>query len=92
MAADEFNYGRSFITDLLQETLPQNIKIIALARPYRVGLLMPKQDIEILDLEGFSENETKQHLLNYYPDVSTQDVIEFHRLTSGNTLDSWIAT
>lgn len=84
MAADEFNYGRSFITDLLQETLPQNIKIIALARPYRVGLLMPKQDIEILDLEGFSENETKQHLLNYYPDVSTQDVIEFHRLTSGN--------
>lgn len=84
MAADEFNYGRSFITDLLQETLPQNIKIIALARPYRVGLLLPKQDIEILDLEGFSENETKQHLLNYYPDVSTQDVIEFHRLTSGN--------
>ena len=84
MAADEFNYGRSFITDLLQETLPQNIKIIALARPYRVGLLMPKQDIEILYLEGFSENETKQHLLNYYPDVSTQDVIEFHRLTSGN--------
>lgn len=84
MAADEFNYGRSFITDLLQETLPQNIKIIALARPYRVGLLIPKQDIEIFDLEGFSENETKQHLLNYYPDVSTQDVIEFHRLTSGN--------
>ncbi|MCS4297720.1 MULTISPECIES: hypothetical protein [Acinetobacter] len=84
MAADEFNYGRSFITDLLQENLPDNIKIIALARPYRVELLMPKQDIEILDLEGFSENETKQHLLNYYPDVSTQDVIEFHRLTSGN--------
>lgn len=84
MAADEVNYGRSFITDLLQETLPQNIKIIALARPYRVGLLMPKQDIKILDLEGFSENETKQHLLNYYPHVSTQDVIEFHRLTSGN--------
>lgn len=84
MAADEFDYGRSFITDLLQETLPKNIKIIALARPYRVELLMPKQDIEILDLEGFSENETKQHLLNYYPDVSTQDVMEFHRLTSGN--------
>ena len=84
MAADEFNYGRSFITDLLQETLPQNIKIIALARPYRVELLMPKQDIKILDLECFSENETKQHLLNYYPDVSTQDVVEFHRLTSGN--------
>lgn len=84
MAADEFNYGRSFITDLLQENLPNNIKIITLARPYRVELLMPKQDIEILDLEGFSENETKQHLLNYYPDVSTQDVLEFHRLTSGN--------
>lgn len=84
MAADEFNYGRSFITDLLQENLPDNIKIIALARPYRVELLMPKQDIEILDLEGFSENETKQHLLNYYPDVSAQDVLEFHRLTSGN--------
>lgn len=84
MAADEFNYGRSFITDLLQENLPDNIKIIALARPYRVELLMPKQDIELLDLERFSENETKQHLLNYYPDVSTQDVLEFHRLTSGN--------
>ncbi|MGE8545133.1 MAG: hypothetical protein ACN6NS_12565 [Acinetobacter johnsonii] len=84
MAADEFNYGRSFITDLLQENLPDNIKIIALARPYRIELLMPKQDIEILDLEGFSENETKQHLLNYYSDISTQDTIEFHRLTSGN--------
>lgn len=84
MAADEFNYGRSFITDLLQENLPDNIKIIALARPYRIELLKPKQDIEILDLEGFSENETKQHLLNYYSNVSTQDTIEFHRLTSGN--------
>ena len=84
MAADEFNYGRSFITDLLQENLPDNIKIIALARPYRVELLMPKQDVEILNLGGFSENETKQHLLNYYHDVSTQDVIEFHRLTSRN--------
>lgn len=84
MAANEFNYGRSFITDLLQENLPKNIKIIALARPYRVELLMPKQDIEILTLEGFSEKETKQHLLNYYSDVSTQDAIEFHRLTSGN--------
>ncbi|GAB01497.1 hypothetical protein [Acinetobacter sp. NBRC 100985] len=84
MAAEEFNYGRSFITDLLQETLPKNIKIIALARPYRVELLMPKQDVEILDLEGFTEDETKQHLLNYYTEVSTQDAIEFHRLTSGN--------
>ncbi|MEQ1454568.1 hypothetical protein [Acinetobacter seifertii] len=84
MAADEFDDGRSFITDLLQETLSKNIKIIALARPYRVELLMPKQDIEILTLEGFSENETKQHLLNYYSDVSTQDAMEFHRLTSGN--------
>lgn len=84
MAADEFDYGRSFITDLLQETLPKNIKIIALARPYRVELLMPKQDIKILALEGFSENETKQHLLNYYPNISIQDAIEFHRLTSGN--------
>ncbi|WP_415359735.1 hypothetical protein, partial [Escherichia coli] len=62
MAADEFDDGRSFITDLLQETLSKNIKIIALARPYRVELLMPKQDIEILTLEGFSENETKQQV------------------------------
>ncbi|MBJ8499681.1 MULTISPECIES: hypothetical protein [Acinetobacter] len=84
MAADEFNYGRSFITDLLQEILPKNIKIIALSRPYRVNLLMPKQDVEILDLIGFTEDETKQHLINYYTEVSTQDAIEFHRLTSGN--------
>lgn len=84
MAAEEFNYGRSFITDLLQEILPKNIKIIALSRPYRVNLLMPKQDVEILDLIGFTEDETKQHLINYYTEVSTQDAIEFHRLTSGN--------
>lgn len=84
MAAEEFNYGRSFITDLLQETLPKNIKVIALARPYRVELLMPKQDVETLDLEGFTEDETKQNLLNYYTEVSTQDAIEFHRLTNGN--------
>lgn len=84
MAADEFNYGRSFITDLLQETLPKNIKIIALARPYRVELLMPKQDVEVIDLESFNEDETKQYLLNYYPEISQQDAREFHRLTSGN--------
>ncbi|MDO7192486.1 hypothetical protein Q5M49_02125 [Acinetobacter nosocomialis] len=84
MAAEEFNYGRSFITDLLQEILPKNIKIIALSRPYRVNLLMPKQDVEILDLIGFTEDETKQHLINYYTEISTQDAIEFHRLTSGN--------
>lgn len=84
MAANEFNYCRSFITDLLQETLPHNIKLIALSRPYRVSLLIPKQDVELLNLESFTEDETKQHLLNYYPNVSSQDVFEFHRLTSSN--------
>lgn len=84
MAANELNYGRSFITDLLQESLPNNIKLIALARPYRVELLMPKKDVEILSLKVFTEKETQQHLLNYYSEASSHDAIEFHRLTSGN--------
>lgn len=84
MAADEFGYGRSFITDLLQEKLPENVKLIALSRPYRVDLLTPNHNIKILTLDSFTLSETKEHLLNYYTNLTDQDVIEFHRLTSGN--------
>ncbi|MCB0753859.1 MAG: hypothetical protein KDC52_20475, partial [Ignavibacteriae bacterium] len=45
-------------------------------------LLHPRENIIKLYLDPFSEKETEKHLRHIYPNVSDNDVKEFHKLTS----------
>ena len=84
MAAKEFNDGRSFTVDLMQEELPEKVKLIVLCRPYRVHLLEAPYKTNIITLTAFDITETKEHLAKYYANITEQDATEFHRLTSQN--------
>lgn len=83
MAANEFNEP-CFASQILRETIPDGCRIVLLCRPERKGLLKPPSSIQSIELQPFSENETKTNLLNYFPDASYEDILEFHRLSSQN--------
>lgn len=83
MAAEEFE-DKCFASALLRETLPENCKLVMLCRPERRNLLLPANKIQILELPGFSEAETLEHLRIYFPDASKDDALELHQLTNGN--------
>lgn len=83
-AAEDDNTGPSFPRLLLREKWPENVRIVLTARPHRTLKLDPPPETQILDLEAFSEKETRQHLQGKYPGASDSDIKEFHRLTSQN--------
>ncbi|WP_145562674.1 AVAST type 3 anti-phage nuclease/ATPase Avs3a [Yersinia canariae] len=84
MAAEEINESRSFIRDLLRETIPTGVCIVALCRPHRQSLLDPRPGTPSLTLQPFDRSETAAHLRGIFPDANDQDVDEFHRLSSHN--------
>jgi hypothetical protein len=83
MAAAHFQEN-SFASDLLAEDLPEGCRLVVLCRSERVKLLKPKRGTTRILLERFSMEESKVHLLNYFPDASDSQAEEFHRLTSRN--------
>ncbi len=83
MAAKEFNEP-CFANQILREAIPEGCRVILLCRPERKGLLKPPSSIRSIELKSFSENETKEHLLQYFPEALHEDVLEFHRLSSQN--------
>ncbi|SDC62473.1 NACHT domain-containing protein [Cupriavidus sp. YR651] len=84
MAAEEAGEARSFIRDLLRETLPDGVRLVALCRPYREAMLDPPPHALRFALEAFSQDETAAHLRKHFPSATDQDVSEFHRLSSHN--------
>jgi hypothetical protein len=86
MAAEEFNHEPCFASQLLRQKLPMGCKIIALSRSEskRIALLKPLSNVIRLELKPFSQTETLNHLRKYFPNASSDDGLEFHRLTSGN--------
>lgn len=84
MAAEEINESRSFVRDLLRESLPDGVRIVALCRPHRVVLLNPPPDALLLELKAFSREETAVHLRQRFTEATEHDVDEFHRLSSHN--------
>jgi hypothetical protein len=84
MAAEEVGEPRSFIRDLLRETLPEGVRLVALCRPYREIMLDPPPHALSLALNAFTLEETSVHLRNTFADASEHDVAEFHRLSSHN--------
>jgi hypothetical protein len=83
MAAQEYSQS-CFAHELLRETVPENCKLVMLCRTERIHLLKPAPSIIRVLLEPFTRSETAALLRRYIPDVSEDDALEFHRLTSGN--------
>lgn len=84
MAAEEINEPRSFVRDLLRETLPDGVRVVGLCRPHRVAMLNPSPNTLSLALKAFTRAETAAHLRQQFSKATEQDVDEFHRLSSHN--------
>lgn len=84
MAAEELGEKRSFVRDLLRETLPQGVRLVALCRSHRQDKLDPPPNAHSVELLPFSRRETAALLRLEYPDATEHDVDEFHRLSSQN--------
>ncbi|MFJ4229881.1 AAA family ATPase, partial [Paenarthrobacter nicotinovorans] len=83
MIADEMG-ERSFVSGLLREPLPQNVRLVATCRTERTDLLGLPAGYQDVPLSGFDLAETRAHLKTVYPDVSSTDASEFHNRTSSN--------
>jgi phosphopantetheinyl transferase (holo-ACP synthase) len=85
MAAVECGDQTSFPRDLLRHEFPEGVVLVCLSRTHRVDdHLSPPLDYVDLQLQPFSETETRRFLLGAYRAATDEDVIEFHRLSSMN--------
>lgn len=75
---------RSFVGDLLRETLPENVRLAMLCRSERIELLDPPPRALSIELVGFGPIESGQHLRTTFPDATDAQAAEFHRRTGGN--------
>lgn len=75
---------RTFVTDLLREVLPANVRLMMLCRTERIPLLNPPPHAHQIALEGFGPDESKIHLMSVFGSVTEQQAAEFHRRTGGN--------
>ena len=82
MAADAGD--RPFVTGLLREELPQNVRLVVTCRTERRDRLeLPPHHLDVR-LEGFDLAETRAHINLFSPGVSAIDAAEFHARTSHN--------
>jgi hypothetical protein len=84
MAATEAHEPRSFARDLLRETMPAGVRLVALCRTHRQTLLDPPPATLAIELKPFSRDETAIFLRRIFPDATETDIDEFARLTSHN--------
>jgi hypothetical protein len=83
-AAQEAAGGPSFPRLLLREEWPANVRLVLTARPHRVESLRPDPSTPVLELEPFSEAETRGHAIALFGAATDADVAEFHRQSSRN--------
>ena len=84
LAAEEFQDRASFGKDLIRQRLPDGVVLVFLCRTHRVEKLDPPIEFVDLNLQPFSEVETGNLLKIHFRDVTSNDVREFHRLSSQN--------
>ncbi|MEU9159626.1 hypothetical protein AB0D29_04975 [Streptomyces sp. NPDC048424] len=75
---------RTFVTGVLREDLPGNVRLVMLCRTERIHLLEPPPNVHRIELEGFSVAESRQHLESVFGSVTEAQAAEFHRRTGGN--------
>ena len=83
MAAQEFA-DACFANELFRESFPEGCNIVVLCRPGRIELLKPPTFIQCFELPSFSEAETLENLIKWFPNATENEAKEFHRLTYGN--------
>ena len=82
MAAD--NGERPFVTGLLREELPPNVRLVVTCRTERRdSLALPPRHLDV-PLQGFDAAETRAHLERAFAGVTAADAAEFHARTSHN--------
>jgi hypothetical protein len=84
IAAGERDTGRSFVVDLLREEMAPNARVVEFCRTERVGMLEPPPGTVRLQLDGFTLEQSRQHLESRFGPVQPGDAREFHRRTGGN--------
>jgi hypothetical protein len=84
MAATEAHEPRSFVGDLLRETMPEGVRLVAICRTHRQRLLDPPPSTLALELNSFNRDETAAFLRYTFPEATEADIDEFARLTSHN--------
>lgn len=84
MAAEEYQERASFAKDLTRQQLPGGVVLVLLSRSHRIEKLDPPNGYVDLNLRAFSEDETGNLLRRKFPDATSNDVLEFHRLSSQN--------
>ncbi|MFJ5075208.1 hypothetical protein ACIP8Z_11475 [Streptomyces sp. NPDC088553] len=75
---------RTFVADLLRETLPNNVRLVMLCRTERVDLLEPPPGVHKIELAGFGVIESRKHLESVFGAVTEAQAAEFQRRTGGN--------
>ena len=77
------NGEKSFVQDILNMDIPSGCNLIVTTRTHRKeSLKLPEGYIDI-ELEPFSLEETTQFTKIYFPEISEQEVKDFHRYTYG---------
>lgn len=84
-ANDDPTRTPSFGKDLLREEIPENCRLVFLARTERYEeLLSPPCETILVQLHPFTIEETSKLLKSFYPDVGDKSVQEFFRMTCQN--------
>ena len=84
MAAEEYQERASFAKDLIRQELPDGVVLVLFCQSHRIEKLAPPNGYVDLNLQTFSEDETGNLLRTWFPDATSRDVQEFHRLSSQN--------
>lgn len=75
----------SFGKDLFREQIPENCRLVFLARTERYKeLLSPPSETILIPLQPFTIEETYELLKSFYPQVDDRSVQEFFRMTCQN--------
>lgn len=81
-AARERN-ERSFIHDLFAQPLPKGVRLLVTCRSESKDLLDLPSGYQEFQLEGFTSEESGEHLQLYFPEADEEQCREFHALTQG---------
>lgn len=82
-AANTLN-EKSFVADLIQETLPEGCKLLISTRTSRKDLFdFPTNEFIPLQIEPFGRDETAVYLKSIRPEVAEEFIDTFHQLTNG---------
>lgn len=83
IAAAEKLGEKSFVPDLLRETMPNGCRLVVTARSHRRSELgLPQTTLDV-PLSTFELSESTVNLQRFFPSVTTEEAEEFHRLSHG---------